>query len=223
MSGGRDVRWLGYAPLVSLLLVLGGAVLTARSVIEGQAELAQSDLAFHRGEVRIATLHARRAAILYAPGAPHLSLAYARLMAVAQGAEAAGDREVAVMAWNAVREAALETRHLWIPRAQELERANANLARLEAGAAPFAGHTPSPEEVVRRRREAEQELRRDDAPRAPWALVLGLSFLLLSVGLLGISRRGLAPDGTVLLGQSRYSVLAVALGTLFWILAAWQS
>ena len=123
-------RVLRTIALSLLVIVLALAALTARAMLEGRRELAESDAAFDQGDLHGATEHARRAAVLYAPGAPHVPKAYARLTAIAVGAEAAGDRREAESAWRAIRGAALETRHLWIPERAHLARANEALARL---------------------------------------------------------------------------------------------
>src|SRR5687767_13418226 len=120
------------AALGLLLAVMALAVLTARAVIEGRDQLRESDRAFNAGDLRAATVHARRAAVLYAPGAPHVAEAYARLGAIAFGSEAANNPEMAILAYSAMRGAALETRHLWVPYEAELQRANLGLARIEA-------------------------------------------------------------------------------------------
>ena len=72
------------AALVLVLVVFGW-----RSSSQARAAMLESDAAFNAGEIRPATAHARRAATLYVPGAPHVDQAYARLFAIARGAEAA--------------------------------------------------------------------------------------------------------------------------------------
>src|SRR4051812_22237579 len=101
----------------SAVLVL--TVFSARVITEGQAELAESDAAFDRGELASSLDHARRAATLYAPGAPHVERAYERMTALALGAEASGQPKLAFLAWQAMRSAALESRHVFLPRQAE--------------------------------------------------------------------------------------------------------
>ena len=89
---------------VGLFVVLAAvALLSARVAMEGRQQLELSDQAFHRGDLRAATLHARRAAVMIAPGAPHVDAAYRRLVAIALGAEASGKPQAARAAWRAVR------------------------------------------------------------------------------------------------------------------------
>jgi hypothetical protein len=201
--------WLRRAALGLLLAVLVLAALTARMVIEGEAELRASDAAFDRGDLPEATLHARRAAILYAPGAPHVVAAFARLRAIALGAEALGDIPMARRAWGAVRGAALEVRHVGSPEEAALDLANANLARL-------SGHGPGD------RRAAERLLSRDETPRAPWVLTLGLGFLLFTSGLV-LTARGISPTGEISRKMLAIAGLLAAFGVAFWTFAVYRA
>jgi len=205
--------WLRRSAMVLVLVVLTLGTLTARVVVDGERALASSDEAFDRGDVRAATVHARRAAVLYAPGAPHVEAAYRRLIAIASGAEAAGQSELAIQAWQAVRSAALETRHVWIPREDELRRANQNLKRLQS----LAGR--SPEERKATAQAATRELERDDAPRAPWITLLAMGFLLAVAGFSVITWRGVTPDGDLVPGAMRMGVVIVMVGVACWIMA----
>jgi hypothetical protein len=203
--------WLRQIALGMLLGVLTLALLTARIVVQGESELEKSDSAFNRGDLREAVLRARRAAVLYAPGAPHVGAAYARLSAVALGAEASGDTEVARQAWGATRGAALETRHLWTPRASDLARANANLARLSAGGGTGDGG------------KAARLLARDDAPRAPWVLALGAGFVLFALGLGLFAVRGVSPSGKISARGVWVSALVALAGVACWTLAVYRA
>jgi hypothetical protein len=204
--------WLRRVAFGLLVFVLTAAGLTARVVAEGEDELGKSDRAFDQGDLRDAILHARRAAILYAPGAPHVGAAYERLAAVAVGAESSGQSDVARQAWDAMRGAAIETRHFLTPRAAELDRANSNLARLSA-AQGSAGD----------RERMAQKLARDDSPRAPWILVLGLGFVLFSAGLLVAVRWGISEKGRIS-GRGLLISAAVSLaGVACWTLAVYRA
>jgi hypothetical protein len=202
-----------------MLFVLAVAVLTARAVIDGNREMQMSDVAFDRGDLRVAIDHARRAAVLYAPGAPHVAQAYARLDAIALGAEAAGQQETARMAWRAVRGAALETRHVWIPERAELGRANQNLARLEA----VSSGASSARAARLARKRALAELERDSAPAAVWVMLLSLGFLLSLGGLWLVALRGVTRDGRLVLTQARLGLILTLVGAACWTLAVWRA
>ena len=204
-------RWLRRAALVLVLALLAGATLTARVVVDGERELGLSDAAFDQGDVRVATLHARRAAILYVPGAPHVGPAYERLRAIAVGAEAAGDGEAARLAWQAIRSASLETRHVFIPRAAQLEEANANLARLQAVGA-------SPERARKLRDEALAGLQ-DESPRVLWIALLLAGFVIGAAGLGYVAWRGVTPDGDVVRRSLTLGLVLFGIGAACWTLA----
>jgi hypothetical protein len=212
--------WLRITALGLLLAVMALAVLTARAVIEGRQQLGESDRAFNAGDLRAATVHARRAAVLYAPGAPHVSEAYVRLNAIALGSEAANNPEMAILAYSAVRGAALETRHLWIPYKAELERANLGLARLEARAQSPLVPAGTPEQIQER---ALRALERDDAPRAPWVIALLLGFALSVSGLVVTVLRGFGVDGRLVPAHARLGVALTVIGAACWAIAAWKA
>jgi hypothetical protein len=203
--------WLKRAALGMLLAVLMLAALTARMIVEGEGELRTSDAAFDRGDLADATLHARRAATLYAPGAPHVAAAFERMRAIAMGAESQGDVNMALRAWGSIRGAALETRHFVVPHAAELTLANANLARLAAS-------SPGGE-----RQKATQLLARDETPRAPWVVVLGLGFSLFASGLVLAARRGVSPSGEISRKALAVAGLLALFGVAFWTLAVYRA
>jgi hypothetical protein len=216
MTGGRS--WRERLSLVGFSLVLMLGVFSARVIVEGESELAASDAAFDRGELGAALDHARRGATLYAPGAPHVERAYARLNALALGAEAAGQPKIAFLAWQAVRSAALESRHVWLPRQAELERANQNLARLEA----LARDSPETDRQ-KNQNQALARLMADDAPDPAWIAVLGAGFLLALVGLGLFAFRGLNRTGQVSFQRARLGLLLFAIGAACWTLAAYKA
>ena len=204
--------------LLAFLAVLTFAAFSARVILEGQAELSASDAAFDRGELGSALDHARRAATLYAPGAPHVERAYERLNALALGAEAAGQPKLAFLAWQAVRSAALESRHVWLPRQAELERANRNLARLEAQARDLEGS-----DRVKTQNQALTRLNADSAPAPVWIAVLGVGFLLALSGLSLFAFHGLSQTGHVSFPRARLGLLLFAVGAACWTLAAYRA
>jgi hypothetical protein len=211
--------WFSRAAGALALVIAALAVVTVRTVIEGERAMQRSDEAFDRGELRDAIAEARRAAVLYAPGAPHVGAAYERLQAIATGAEAAGQRRIAQQAWQAIRGAALETRHVRIPHAAELERANRQLARLEAEAlARRDGADPAESAVAARRM-----LDRDDAPRARWigALLAGFALALAGFGLAVF--RGVDREGRLALARMLPGLLLALLGVVCWTVAVYRA
>ncbi len=202
-----------------LLFVFAGALLTFRAVRDGTREMEQSDLAFNQGEVKSAVLHARRAAIAYAPGAPHVRAAYERMLAAAEGAEAAGDLELARYGFGAVRGAALETRHIWTPHQADLEHADRALARLQALALTQATNPEARRESLER---AYEELKHRDSDPV-WVAILGLGFALSVAGLALTGFRGVSPDGKLSLRRALLGLVIIGIGISCWTLAVYQA
>jgi hypothetical protein len=216
MTSGRS--WRERLAQLAFSSVLIFAVFSARVVLEGESELSASDAAFDRGELAAALDHARRGATLYAPGAPHVERAYERMNALALGAEAAGQPKIAFLAWQAMRSAALESRHVWLPRQAELERANQNLARLEALSRDSVGS-----DRAKTQSQALTRLSADDAPDPAWIAVLGAGFLLALAGLSLFAFRGLNRTGKLSFTRARLGLLLFAIGAACWTLAAYKA
>ena len=199
MSGAVLRRLALASALVPVLLGL----VTLRTLSRGEAELAASDQAFAAGELELALRHARRAALAYVPGASHVDGAYARLRALAAGAERDRDRELAASAWEAIRVAAPESGHLWRPRDRELEQADGNLARLRGLSA------------------AEwKALRPPDAPRPFGSLLLGAGFLVALLCLIGFCASAWSASGRWRPARAAWPTLGwcVGMGALAWAL-----
>jgi hypothetical protein len=197
-----------------LLVMLVLASVTATMIARGEGAMRQSDRAFDAGQVREAIAFARRAAVAYVPAAPHVGAAYARLGAIAKGAEAAGHFQIAREAWEGVRAAALETRHAWQPHPEELHRANENLARIMASEAPS---------VSGGRTRVFELLAADPSPRAPLVGLLLLGFALEISGTAIFALRALTPDGRLVPAKARLAGVLTLLGVACWTIAASQA
>jgi hypothetical protein len=210
--GARERGALARRVLVGVLLVVALGLVsfalgTFRTLERGQRELAASDAAFDRGELEPALSHARRAALLYVPGAPHVGAAYERMRAIAIGSERAREPAMAAAAWRAMRAAALETAHLWQPHPEELGEASARLERLlpsAQGAAPFS----------------QSAARHGRAPL--WTILLGVGFAAAVVGSILTVWRGLKPSGDWVLGRARLPLALTVVGVICSALALLQ-
>jgi hypothetical protein len=127
----------GFAIAAALGLALF-ALLAERTRDRGRRSIEESERAFDAGQLQLAREHARAAATAYVPGAEHVTLGYARLRAIARGAERARDIELASSAWRAMRAAATESGHLWRPHEEEFREADRELARLAGASPPLA-------------------------------------------------------------------------------------
>jgi hypothetical protein len=207
--------------LWALRLLVVGSVLfggaTARVLWSGEKEIQASTAGLLAGDPREASVHARRAAGWYAPGAPHVRVAYERLEALARAAEAQGDREEALFAWRAIRSASLETRWLFTPHADALDRANRAIARMEAEAPRAPNLRDAPPAQLER--AFLEQLRAQLSPRAPWVLVLLGGLLLWVSGLVWMLLRGLDSRGLPAWRRSAPALACSALGAALWALA----
>jgi hypothetical protein len=219
-AAGRALRAAARALEVLGFVILGLGALSARVIAAGEEEIAASTAALIAGDPREATVRARRAAGWYAPGAPHVRVAYERLVALAVAAEKIGDVEASLFAWRAVRTAATETRWLTTPHAEDLAQANEAVARLSAGLPrPHGSRTDSAAAIEQRHLES---LARDEAPRAPWVAVLVGSLAIWAGGLWALGR-SMRRAGRFAWRASGAAVIAVAVGAALWLLALWRA
>jgi hypothetical protein len=209
-------------------LVALGLVCT-RVVLAGEHELAASTEALRQGDPVQATVHARRAAGWYAPGAPHVGVAYERLQALARAAEQHRRFDLALLAWRAIRSASTETRWLTTPHAADLELADREIARLLSMPVGERGTVGEPDPAVA---AAELEtLGRLPGPRVLWIVVLVAAFALGAVGL-GLSARQMGEGAATAAAGSwwragwahaRTGLVLTALGLGLWLLALWRA
>jgi hypothetical protein len=117
-----------------------------------------------------------------------------------------------------MRSAALESRHVMLPRQAELARANQNLARIEALA-----RTQVESERTRNQTQALARLSLDDAPAPAWIALLGLGFSLALVGLSLFAFQGVDRAGKLTVGRARVGLVLFAIGAACWTLAAYRA
>lgn len=210
----RRAAWIALAALFCL-----GVVVT-RVVWDGRRALREGDAALRRGDAREAIALWRRAARWYAPGAPHVRAAHDRLEALARDAEAAGDRELALDAWRAVRSSSLATRSFYTPYADRLARANARIAELMADTEV----PPDPGETREARRAWHLALlERDEAPSVGWSLLALAGLAAWVGGGFWFARRGLTENDRLDRRQAAIAGTLVVVGLLTWMLALYQA
>jgi hypothetical protein len=211
------LRVLSTLGIIGLLI---GSI-TTRVIFAGEAEIAASTGALQKSDLREAATRARRAAGWYAPGAPHVRVAYERLVAIATAAEGHGDRELALLAWRGIRTAAIETRWIVTPHESDLDRANRAIARIEAAAPrPPGTRTDSPQRIEQRQISA---LLRDEAPRVPWVVALVVAFVTWAGGAAwGVRRASLAPEGRAF-AQAKTGIFVALAGIAVWVAALFRA
>jgi len=195
------------------------AVPTLRAVYSGEMDIAASTDALYAGDPHEAVVRARRAAGWYAPGAPHVRVAYERLIALAEAAEERGQLELAMLAWQGVRSAATETRWLTTPHAAHLDQANREIARLQSGAPRPPGTAREPASSIERTQLAT--LAQRHGPRTSWVIALTAAFSSWALGLFWVLRKGVDPAGRLSWRRSAPGLSVAILGIALWLAALW--
>jgi hypothetical protein len=188
-------------------------VATLRVLYSGEAELNLSTAALDAGDAREAIVRARRAARWYAPGAPHVGVAYDRLIALGVAAEQSQQDDLALLAWRGVRVAVIETRWVTTPFPEHLERADQEMAKQPKVLEPDA----------RIRAEALAKLRRHEPPRVLWVALLVTGFVSLATGLGLWARQVGAAGGRLDWGKAKVGVALSVVGAVLWLLAVWRA
>ncbi|MFO0549360.1 MAG: hypothetical protein U0271_13290 [Polyangiaceae bacterium] len=207
------------AVIVTLLVVIGiGFAITVRVVISGEREIASSTKALRAGDAGGAIEHARAAALWYAPGAPHVRVAYGRLLSISREAERRRLWPVALEGYRSVVTASASTRHVVAPHGEDVEEAKTAIARIESRTGerpPLAAEEP-PADVER---TMLADLAEDSTPNRTWRAVLLGSFAVLAAGLVWVLRRGIDETGRLSLARSALGLVTAVAGLAGYLLA----
>jgi hypothetical protein len=190
----------------ALVVVAVVAIVTVRELSMGRAEMALCDAAVQKSDWPEAIGHARAAAEALVPGSPWPQQGWTRLEAIGHDAEARGDDETALLAYGAMRAAALATRAPGAARRRA--QAEEALARV-AGASrdPTGPHVTA---------DSMLEALRDQAPPAPWLLVALAASAIATLGALGrlawlgdAAAKARVTQGVAALGFIAYALVAL--------------
>jgi hypothetical protein len=171
---------------VSVVLAVLIAVVTVasfREVALGKEEFAAADEAATRAAWPEAIWHARSAAESYVPGSPWPELALRKLDAIGREAAVRGDRSTALLAFGAVRTAALTTRFPGHSNALWCSLADDALVRL-AASAPDVAHSDTWALAMR------ADLQESSLPSLGALTTISVSALAIVLGIVAFSRRG---------------------------------
>jgi hypothetical protein len=169
------------AALGCFIALAAASVLAAREVALGRTQLEAADDDAQRGEWAEAIAHLRAAAEARAPGSPWPHRAAARLEELAHAAEARRDDDTALLAYGALRAAALSTRTLGSSRASWRHEAEEGVARIADRQRAASGAHDAHERAA----SVRETLQREDTP-AMWKLAAMTCAALAMVG--GLSR-----------------------------------
>lgn len=202
-----------------VIIAIVGAVLAAlavRVVASGRTAIADGDAAIAAKRPAEAIASWEAAARWYLPLAPHVDEAYARLTLLAKS-----DPRHALVAWRAVRRAALATRSLWTPHAQDLAAANAAIARLSAAhpdGAPAAGANVTDRTAFFAERLAEDPR---PSPGATALAIVGILSWLAGIGV--IVRRGVDAAGHLVRRPAVVGAALSVVGVVGWALGLYNA
>jgi hypothetical protein len=191
--------------LAVLAVAVLAAVLTGRELALGAAEVAASDAAAGRSDWTQAIAHARAAAEALAPGSPWPERGRARLEAIGHDAEGRGDDATALLAYGALRTAALATRAPFSNSPRVRAQAEEALARVASSSRADAN--PAADPTRPKGPDAMLDALRDDESPPTWTLaLLGASALAMLGGLAPLA--WLDHDG----GRARVAKVVAAIG-----------
>jgi hypothetical protein len=188
------------------------AAVTVRVVTSAAAELRAGDGYREAGDLPSAVVHYRRAARWYAPASPYHVAALAKLGAIGADAERAGDNELALSAYRAVRGSILATRSFYVPEQARLRAADERIASL------MAALPPPPMDAGKSREQLEREhlalLRADPGPNVLWTFVLLLGFGAWVYGAFAFTLRAIDEDDRLIRREAARwgAVIAVGFG-----------
>jgi hypothetical protein len=205
--------------LTATFLTSAVAVISLRVVLAGEAAIERGTAALEAGDVDTAIAESEVAASWYAPGAPHVRVAYARLEAIAVEAERRRQRGVALSAYRAVVASSESTRWLLTPHAADAQRAREAIARLESTGPRPPATADEPAAAI----EAAQlrALSRAQGPRHRVSVVLAASFVAAVAGLVLTLRRAVDETGRLDASRARWPLAIAALGLLGYLVALW--
>lgn len=220
-AGGRRRPPVLAALGFTLAMALPFGAAAARAIVDGRTELAACDAALVAGDVAGATVHARRAAGWYVPGAAHVETAYARLRTIGLEAEARGDRDAALFAWRSIRAASLGTAFAIEPHRAARAFADRRVAELsaEAPASPVQ-RDARPDDLLRAHLA---DLAREPGPRPAWTTLAALGLAAFAVGAVAAVRRGLGRDGGIDLRAAKAPLALALVGAAAWVVGLFRA
>jgi hypothetical protein len=195
----------GKGLIAGVLVLLLAALMVFRAQAAGRAAMLESDAHFHTGELDLSLSACREALRWSFPGAPHVSQARDRLLAIATGAEATGNSALALRAFAALRAGLHETAHPWSDTEQLSTQADEGHLRVLAVRSALDAAATA--ELARHYERAHA-----GAPHVFRAAAgIGAVLLLASVIVLLVRERGRSPA---------MGLLGLVSGLFFWVFAA---
>ena len=186
------------------------AVATVRELNIGRDEVAAADAAAAQSDWPDTIGHARAAAEALVPGSPWPERGLRRLEAVGHDAEVRGDDETALLAYGAMRTAALATRAIGWSGARWRKAAEGGLARVAAARKDSSAPRVTPESML-------DALRTSETPATSTLATLAASAFAMITGFARLALFGAE-------GRGGYAArLLAAAGFVGYVLVLWMN
>lgn len=201
-------------PLLTAALVL--LMVVIRVFYGAVSELEAGEQALTAGTADEAIIHLERSLHWYLPLCPLPEKAANALWSIGSEAEARGDRETALEAYQALRSALYATRSFYTPLPGWIKKANERIASLQIEEP--GGMWPDPTlPAAERKAIALAVLEKDDAPDVGWSAVSVLGFVGWIACALGFVLRGFDSSGCFSRKPGLSWGAGVVLGFLLWV------
>jgi hypothetical protein len=206
MKLGRVARTVAQTLLALLVLML---VMSGRALLESRAAAAQASASLAAGDLDAAIVQLRGSARWYTPFNVYARSSLERLEALAQAADARGERERALSAYRAMHAAIQASRSFYLPHQDLLARADEQIALHMASEPPARieqHRTPA------QRKDDYLELLQPRDPNPTGVLLAFVGFVTWVGAAIAFLSWGVDQEGRILRFVARRSVLFLLAG-----------
>lgn len=205
-------RW---ALRIAAGVLLFTAIVYARVIYESQKYYFLAGEALKNPRTGDALLLLRKSAMWYAPFNPHVKNAHERLWQIGRKAELAGDQDLALEAYRAIRSSILAARSFYTPEVSTLDRVNERISVLMSRKShPPAFKGKSEEELHRLHYGLLSDI---PQPDPKWSIVLIAGFFIWTGSIVYFIFSGLSSSLKIIRTPFLSSLLVFFVGMVLWI------
>ncbi len=192
------------------------AVVVVRVLHGAWTEFRAGDMALESGDLEQAVTHYERCLHWYVPFGATSARALDALWRIGEQAEAAGDRDLAMEAFQAIRSGLYATRSFYMPHRAWLRKVDERIAAIQV--AYPGGAWPDPSLPDRERMAVALEtLARDPSPNPAWAALAVGGFLGWIAAAAGFIWRGVDSAGRWTGRRARWWALGFVVSYILWV------
>ncbi len=197
--------------IVAITAVVVVGATCARLIYDSEKAYRAGLEAIRQGHIEDAIILLRSSAMAFLPFNPFVDRAYDTLWQIGRKAEIAGDSELALAAYRAIRSSILASRNVSIPHSGWLEQIDMRIATLMARASPAGA------EEDRQRRVHMSFLSARWQPSPFWSVVLALGFFLWIGSFIYFIFFGLNTSLTVSRRPAIFGLVGLCAGFMLWL------